>query len=91
MSDSNVGARKGKNIRNHTFIINGIINDAASSKSKPVDLAILDYQQCFDAISVDVTINDLYEAGVTNDHLSLINECDASSKIAIKTPFGLAK
>ena len=27
MSDSNVGARKHKNIRNHLFVINGIIND----------------------------------------------------------------
>ena len=28
MSDSNVGARKNTNIRNHLFILNGIINDA---------------------------------------------------------------
>ena len=27
MSDSNVGARRGKNIINHIFIINGIIMD----------------------------------------------------------------
>ena len=31
MSDSNVGARQGKNIRNHIFVINGIINDVLSS------------------------------------------------------------
>ena len=34
LSDSNVGARKRKNIRNNSFIINGIINDTVSSKSK---------------------------------------------------------
>ena len=33
LSDSNVGARKGKNIRNHSFIINGIIHETVSSKS----------------------------------------------------------
>ena len=44
MSDSNIGARKRKNIRNHTFIINGKVNDAATSRSKPVDLAILDFK-----------------------------------------------
>ena len=44
LSDSNIGARKRKNIRNHTFIINGIVNDAATSRSKPVDLAILDFK-----------------------------------------------
>ena len=91
LSDSNVGSRKRKNIRNNSFIINGIINDAASSKSKPVDLAILDYKQCFDSMSVDVTTNDLYEVGVTNDKLNLMFESDASSKIAIKTPVGLTE
>jgi hypothetical protein len=32
MSDSQVGARKGKNIRNHIWIVNGIISDVLSSK-----------------------------------------------------------
>ena len=30
MSDSQVGGRRGKNIRNHVWIINGIINDVLS-------------------------------------------------------------
>ena len=91
LSDSNVGARKNKNIRNHTFIINGINNEAIQSKSDSVDLLILDYKQCFDALSVDITLNDLYEVGVTDNHLNVISECDASSKIAIKTPVGMTK
>ena len=32
MSDSQVGARKNKNIRNHIWVINGIISDTLSSK-----------------------------------------------------------
>ena len=27
MSDSNIGGRKGRNVRDHLFVINGIIND----------------------------------------------------------------
>ena len=51
MSDSQVGARKGKNIRNHIWIINGIISDIKSSKSKkPVDIQIFDFKQCFDGL-----------------------------------------
>ena len=47
MSDSQVGARKGKNVRNHLWIVNGIISDVLSSKSKkPVDIQIFDYKQC---------------------------------------------
>ena len=91
LSDSNVGARKRKNIRNHSFIINGIINDTVVSKSKTIDLAILDYKQCFDGLSVESTTNDLYNVGVNNDHLNVIYESDAKSKIAVKTPLGLTK
>ena len=91
LSDSNVGARKRKNIRNHSWIINGVIRDAVTSKSKAVDLAVLDYRQCFDTMSVDITTNDLYEVGVTTDHLNLFHEGDKKSKIAVKTPAGLTK
>ena len=34
MSDSQVGARKRKNIRNHLWIVNGIISDITSRKIK---------------------------------------------------------
>ena len=88
LSDSNVGARKNKNIRNHTFIINGIINDSVKT-NKPVDLAILDYKQCFDAMNVEITLNGLYDVGVRNDQLNLINESDSRSQVAVKTPVGL--
>ena len=41
MSDSNVGARNGKNIRNHIFVINGIIHDVLfSKKKKSIDIQI---------------------------------------------------
>ena len=43
MSDSQIGGRKGKNIRNHIFVINGIICDVLSSKKKnSVDIQIYD-------------------------------------------------
>ena len=66
MSDSNVGARKKKNIRNHIFILNGIINEALQKKSEPVDIVIVDYKQCFDSLWLEECMNDLYEAGITD-------------------------
>ena len=42
MSDSNIGARKRKNIRNHIFILNGIINEAINTKNKAIDIVIFD-------------------------------------------------
>ena len=91
LSDSNVGARKRKNIRNHSFIINGIIHHTVTTKSRPIDITVLDYKQCFDTLSVDVVTNDLYNIGVNDDQLNLIYECDSLSKVAVKTPVGLTK
>ena len=91
LSDSNIGARKRKNIRNHSFIVNGIINEAVQSKTKNIDINVMDYRQCFDALSVDVSINDLYDIGVQSDHLKLISVCDSASNIAIKTPVGITR
>ena len=60
MSDSNIGARKRKNIRNHIFLINGVINDIIQKKKNCVDIQILDYRQCFDSMWLDECVNDLY-------------------------------
>ena len=91
MSDSNVGARKGKNIRNHIFVINGIITDILNTKGKAVDIQILDYKQCFDAMWLEETLNDLYEAGVQDDQLAILYEANKTVDVSVKTPHGLTK
>ena len=50
MSDSNVGARRAKNIRNHIFVLNGVINEAVNDRKLGLDIGILDYRQCFDSM-----------------------------------------
>ena len=91
LSDSNVGARKRKNIRNHNFIINGIIHKTVTANSRPVDMLVMDYKQCFDTLPVGVVTNDLYNIGVDTDQLNLIYDCDSLSKVAVKTPVGMTK
>ena len=41
MSDSQVGGRRGKNVRNNVWIVNGIIRDVLSSKNKHPVFAFL--------------------------------------------------
>ena len=70
MSDSNIGARKRKNIRNHIFVVNSVIHDVLSKKSnKPIDIMVMDYKQMFDSECLFECLNDLYEAGVTDGEL----------------------
>ena len=89
MSDSQVGARKEKNIRNHIWIINGIISDVLSSKSKkPIDIQIFDYKQCFDSLWLQECMNDLYSAGLDDDKFALLYNVNTTVNIAVKTPVG---
>ena len=89
MSDSQVGARKNKNIRNHIWIINGVISDVLSSKSKkPVDIQIFDYKQCFDSLWLQECINDFFNAGFNDDKLALLFNMNKSVNIAVRTPVG---
>ena len=89
MSDSQVGARKNKNIRNHIWIINGIISDVLSSKSKkPIDIQILDYKQCFDSLWLQECMNDFYNAGFNDDKFALLFNMNKSANIAVRTPVG---
>ena len=50
MSDSNIGARKNKNIKNHLFIIHGIINSVLKGESDCVDIQIYDLVKAFDVL-----------------------------------------
>ena len=89
MSDSNIGGRKNKNIRNHVFMINGIINEVINGKAKSVDIEIIDYRQCFDSMWLSESINDLYESGIRDDNLAIIHAANSHNLVAVKTPVGI--
>ena len=92
MSDSNIGARKGKNIRNHIFVVNSVINDVLQKKSKePIDIMVMDYKQMFDSECLFECMNDLYEAGVTDDTFALIYEANKENYEAVNTANGLSR
>ena len=92
MSDSNIGARKKKNIRNHIFIVNSIIYDVLSKKSnEPVDIMVLDYKQMFDSECLFECLNDVYEAGVSDDIFPLLYEANKENFVAVQTPNGISR
>ena len=92
MSDSNIGARKRKNIRNHIFIVNSILHDVLSKKSnQSVDIMILDYKQMFDSECLYECLNDVYEAGVIDDKFVLLYEANRENLVAVQTPNGISR
>ena len=77
MSDSQIGARKGKNVRNYLFVLNSVVSGVLSSKKKKsIDINILDFRQMFDAEEVLNVLKALYEVEVKYDMFVLLNEAN---------------
>ena len=81
-----------KEKRNHLWIVNGIISDILSSKTKqPIDIQIFDYKQCFDSLWLQECMNDLYSAGLDDEKFALLYNINAKVNIAVKTPVGMTE
>ena len=92
MSDSNAGERKSKNIRNHLFIVYGIMNSVTNGESPPLDLQFYDLQQCFDAMWWKEYMNDLCNSIPQPDwdnKLAMMYNNNNDNLVAVKTPFGI--
>ena len=72
LTDSNVGARRSRNIRDNIFVLNAILNSKKGTLKEDIDIQVYDVEQCFDSLWLQEVIVALYEAGLTNDKLPLI-------------------
>ena len=92
MSDSNIGARRGKSIKNHLFIIYAIINSVLVEEKSCIDIQIYDLVKAFDRLWLEDCMNDLYDSLPSehrDDQLALIYEGNSFNKVAVNTPVGL--
>ena len=94
MSDSNIDARRQKNIKNHLFVVYGIINSMMNEEKCCIDICIYDLEKAFDALWLEDCLNDLYDTLPENQHddkLALIYEANDNNLVAVKTPVGLTE
>ena len=91
LTDSNVGGRKRRNIRDNIFVINAILNSLRKGNEESCDLTVYDIEKCFDSLWVQECINTFFENGLQNDKLVLLYEETKSAKIAIKTSAGITE
>ena len=91
MSDSNIGARRHKNIRNHLFVIYAVINSVVQGESGCIDIQIYDLIQAFDRLWLEDCLNDVYDALGDNkkdDKLALLYDINKKNKVAVNTAIG---
>ena len=91
MSDSNIGARKHKNVRNHLFIVYGVIQSVLKENRACVDIQIYDLVQAFDALWLDDCMNDIFDCLPEQERdkkVALIYQANVQNLVAVKTPVG---
>ena len=92
MSDSNIGARRKRNIKDHLLIIHGIINSVVRGGEECIDIQIYDLVKAFDAMWLEESLNDVYDTlpeDKRNDQLALLYESNKVNMVAVKTGAGV--
>ena len=91
MSDSNIGGRRKKNIKNHLFVIYGIMNSVFNGDAEPIDIQIYDIEKAFDALWLEDTMNDMFDTipeSSRDDKIALIYESNRHNRVAVNTAVG---
>ena len=74
LTDCNVGSRKRRNIRDNLFVINAISNQSKQKNKEAFDVCVYDVRKCFDSLWLHECFNDLWDAGLQNDKLSILKK-----------------
>ena len=79
-------------MRDHLFVVNGVIQDTLSSvKMKPINIIIADFQLCFDGLSLSLACKDLYSSGCKDNKLALLYDINKTNNVSVKTSVGLTE
>ena len=87
MRSSNIGARKDRNILDHLFVLNSILQEVSENK-KNIDIGLYDVMKCFDKMWSSETANDMFKAGLNDDTFVLVANSNKECQVAVKTPWG---
>ena len=88
LTDCNVGSKKKQNIQDNLFVMNAIMNSSRKGDDSAYDICVYDIRKYFDTLWLAECVNNLYDAGLTNDKLCILYYQNLSASIAVKTPHG---
>ena len=72
LSDTKVGSKKGRHVRDIFFVLYAIMNFIKSGGEDAFDIRIYDVMKSFDSLWAQECINDLWDAGCSDDKLKIL-------------------
>ena len=91
LTDANVGARKGRSIRDNLFVLNAVMNSVIKGNEQPCEIGVYDLEKAFDSLWAEECINDLFDAGCKDDKLVLMHLENQNAQVAAKTSGGITE
>ena len=85
LTDSKVGGRRCRNIRDNIIVLNAILNSKRRTLKEDINIQVYAVEQCFDSLWLHEVILSLYQAGFKNDKLPLLFLENRNAQVAIKT------
>ena len=92
MSESNIGARKRRNMKDHLVIVHGIVSSVVKEQKESIDIQVFDVQKAFDSIWMEDSLNEMYDTineENRNEKLALVYLMNKENHLGIRTSFGL--
>ena len=83
-TDSNVGAKRGRGVRDNIYVINVITNSVINGNSRPIQIQVMGVINFFDKLWLEACMNSFYDAGIKDDRLNLLYIENQHAQIAIK-------
>ena len=72
-------------------MVNAVLNSVKRGTEEPLDIGAYDVEKCFDSLWTYKCINDLLEAGLKNDKLTLFFKMNENAQLAVKTVHGMTE
>ena len=94
MSDSNVGARQKRNIKDHLLIIHGVMNSVTRGNEDCIDIQVYELEKAFDALWLEDCLNDIHDTlseENRDNKISLIYKSNRTNMVAVKTGVGMTE
>ena len=84
------GSRTDRGPPDSLFILNAAIDHAKYLKRR-LNITFYDYTTCFDSLWLEDCMLSLWDIGIQNEMFNLIFKLNESTKIHIKTPYGMSE
>ena len=71
--------------------MNAILNSVKNGSEEALDCQVYDVDKCHDSLWLHEVVNDLFDAGMINDKLSLLFLENSHAQVAVKSSSGISR